>query len=184
MSTINLIPTDARRKVAREYWLRVAAVWVVLVSLALAIVAVLQIPLYVLVATQAQVYQNTVTEAGVDREGLAQARTALEQANSIAATLNVTDTDVAFSEYVDALLAQRSPAVDVTSISLERRGAAMPMVVRVMGVAQTRQDLVRFRDAAEAHVLFDEVELPLSNLAQDEDIVFSVPITPAGVSAP
>jgi hypothetical protein len=47
-----------------------------------------------------------------------------------------------------------------------------------MGTADTRAHLSAFKNALEAHTLFKVASLPLSNLAKDKDIDFSITITP------
>lgn len=179
MSSVNLIPPAARRRVIQEYWIRVVTVWLVLGVVAMAIVAILKIPLYVLVDAQAQVYLDTIAGASIDTEALNDAKNELNEANQIATKLMPKTEIVPFSTYTDALLQQRSDVIDISGISLARNVDSEPAEITVRGWAATRQDLAQFKTTVEAHELFSEVGLPLSNLAQDENIIFSVKITPA-----
>jgi hypothetical protein len=49
--------------------------------------------------------------------------------------------------------------------------------VRITGTATDRQALASFRDRMLAHPLISEVDLPISNLANDKDILFSLVVT-------
>ena len=46
----------------------------------------------------------------------------------------------------------------------------------ISGVADSREDLLVFSVNLERDVLFDDVELPVSNLAKDKDIKFTLTI--------
>jgi len=54
---INLIPPAARRAVTIEYWTRVVIIWLCLFLLAVIIIAVLQLPSYVLIKSQLRAYE-------------------------------------------------------------------------------------------------------------------------------
>ena len=51
------------------------------------------------------------------------------------------------------------------------------MPVNITGTATDRQSLASFRDRMLAHPLISEVNLPISNLATDKDIQFSITVT-------
>lgn len=49
--------------------------------------------------------------------------------------------------------------------------------VKLVGNAATRSNLAAFGDAVESHYRFDDAEIPISNLAKDRDINFTMTVT-------
>jgi hypothetical protein len=66
----------------------------------------------------------------------------------------------------------------ITRLSLIQKDAKI-LPVSITGTATDRQALATFRDQMLAHPLITEVDLPISNLASDKDILFSLSVTMA-----
>jgi hypothetical protein len=175
---INLIPPGAQKQVKREYWLRVFTVWVILIASACVMIATLYMPVYVLVKSQLDAYLQAYTQASVESESFKDSEKAVEKANDIAELLSAANKALPFSTVIYELEeVSRQYKITITEFVLLRDdGKLQPIVLR--GTALSRLDLTSFRDAVEAHELFKSVELPLSNLAKDKDITFSITIEP------
>lgn len=174
---INLIPPHARRKVTQEYWTRTVTVWLYLLGIAFVCTAILFVPAYVLVKSQLAVYGEAYQTASADNEQFTVSKTAITTANETAlllATDNVTD----FSVFMDAIQLSASANIIVTTVTMDRVGTDIKPIA-VSGVAANRISLANFRDALEAHEYFVTANLPLSNLAKDADITFTITVTPA-----
>jgi len=175
---INLIPPGAQKQVKREYWLRVFTVWIILIASACVVVAILYVPVYVLVRSQLDAFLQAYTQASVESESFKDSELSVEKANDIAELLSAANKALPFSSVISEL-EEVSDIHNVTItefILLREKANLQPIVLR--GTAKSRFDLTSFRDAVEAHELFKSVELPLSNLAKDKDITFSITIEP------
>jgi hypothetical protein len=174
---INLIPPSAQTEVRKEYWLRVATVWLFLCGSALLILVVLNIPLHVLVGSQLDAFSNEYAQANLESELFKGSEEAVKKANDVAQLLSNTHDEPTFSKIIEEIESLSGSDIRILDVTLTRKGALLePIVVR--GSAASRLALTEFQDALEAHPLFKQAELPLSNLARDKDIVFTITIEP------
>ena len=176
---INLIPPHARRRVITEYWVRVLAVWLLLLGSALLIIAILNLPVYVLLNNQKDAYLAQSEKAMTLSIDLDATEATINRTNEIARLLAQGESEVPFTEYIVRLEELTNESVVLTDITLTRDTSEAVKEIQLTGLAETRQSLANFRNDIEADQFFDAVELPISNLAKDEDILFSVKITPA-----
>lgn len=175
---INLIPPSAQEQVKREYWVRVISVWMTLIATGCVVVAVLNIPVYVLVRSQLDAFLVEYKQANLESESFKESEQAVIQANQVAALLAQHDDTQLLSGIVDELDALTGQGIRITDFTISRsmEGGLAPITIK--GTAASRLDLTNFRDAIESHPLFSNAELPLSNLAKDRDIEFTITITP------
>lgn len=170
----NLIPPEARKKIITEYWMRVASVWLVLAAMAACTVVAFLLPTYVLVNSQVQLYEASAQEASAQVASYDASAKALVAASQQARlivegarrrpVLSVYDT---VRDIVDTY------GVQVSSYQFVPKEAQISEV-KIEGVADTRLSLAGFRDALAANPLIARVDLPISNLAKDRDISFSL----------
>lgn len=176
----NLIPPAAKKAVIIEYWIRVVTVWLCLIGLAVVIMVCLQAPTMVLVNAQLQAYSEKYS-AAIDRSNeFEAAQESIAEANTLA-TLLVEESDPVRLTELRAILDELAgDDVEVTGfVFVTEADALAPITVR--GIADTRSALALFAEAVEEHALFAQAELPISNLARDRDITFSITIEPAVV---
>jgi hypothetical protein len=170
---VNLIPQHAKKTVALEYYVRVVTVWLWLISAALMIVGVLLFPVGLMVKLQLGAIESAYAEAESSSSAQQVLVKTVLDANVLAQELvrvnlrqNVWD-DV-------ALIYNLMPdGVTITSITLAREGDVVKKIT-VTGEAATRSDLALARDLLKGNGRFSAVALPLSNLAKDVDIPYSV----------
>lgn len=172
---INLIPETAKRKLFLEYWIRAVSVWGVVWSVALLVSAALLLPTYVLISTQIGVfaasaeeasqkvaaYDDVAAELGRASVQSRQAIDSLRQPQLSAAILKVLETE--------------GQSVTVNSVVIARDGARFEPI-SISGQADDRQSLASFRDALLELPWVVAVDLPISNLAQDRDISFTLSV--------
>lgn len=168
---INLIPPSARAMVVKEYWLRVAAVWLFLFGTACLLVASLLLPTYMLLRTELialrdQVAANAAETASID-EGAAALVIAMTDAKTLLAM--ATSSVVAQIGEIETLAGS---AVTITSYQFETKESEK--VVTITGVAANRIALANFRDALEEAAHFADATLPISSLIKDKNIDFTM----------
>jgi len=174
---INLIPPVARKKVKREYWVRAVSVWMLLISIALVIVTLFNIPVYVLISGQLNAYASPYELATTEDGQFKQSEEEIKTANEFAKILNENTESVAFSDIIARLDELGGAGISVASVNLSRTKDSIDDIT-VTGQASTRVALANYKERIEAHEFFDTAELPLSNLAKDVDIPFSIKIKP------
>lgn len=174
---INLIPPHARKQVKTEYWVRVVSVWFFILVAAMIAVAVLYIPAYVLIQSQISAYEETFQAAEQNDGSYKKIESVIEHTNAVAQHLLQGVQTQSFSAIIDELERLSGPAVAVEEISSERHVEGHIETVRVKGVAATREKLAAYRDALQGHYMFGKAELPISNLAKDREVPFTITLT-------
>lgn len=174
---INLIPPVAKRNLIREYWLRVLVVWLLLAGCALLVGAALLLPPYVLIHSQVAAYEATVSAAEAKVEDYRAVSRELAIDTQLAQQLVQADDVALLSPYLDRFVELSGTAVDIGAIRIGRDQSLAIQTISVSGRADDRQSLAAFRDRLLAEAAVASVDLPLSNLASDRDINFSLTVT-------
>jgi hypothetical protein len=173
---INLIPPAFKRSVTIEYWTRVTSVCLFILSGILFASTLLLLPVYVRINLQIDTFEKAANEAleRVSQHDLSSAT--LVKTGTKARLLLELRNDTKFSSIISLLQEMENSQVFIESIDFTRVDTGIgPM--QLSGKALTRQSLADFRTALLARPEIDSVLLPISNLAQDKDISFSVTIT-------
>jgi len=178
----NLIPPEAKKEVVTEYWIRVGTVWCALIGVAFLTLIALKVPTLVLIESQLTAFSGKYTEAINETEQFAHARAAIDDANELGALLSEDVRLVRLSELREIIDEIAGSAVTVKSFTFTRDGGVVESIA-ISGVGNTRTALAAFTKNLEAHPLFTRAELPISNLASEQDIAFSITIEPADSSS-
>ncbi len=174
---INLIPPSAKKQVRKEYWVRVFSVWMMLVASSFVIVAFLHMPTYVLIKSQLAVFANEFTEASVQNEAFKEAEATVVQSNQIATLLASDEKVTLFTTLIEVLETLAGSKVTINSFIFQRDNNTISPIT-ISGQAYSRQSLVAFSEAIKTNKLFESAEIPLSNLAKDRDIPFTISVIP------
>jgi dipeptide/tripeptide permease len=173
---INLIPPIVRKAIITEYWVRVASVWLFVFGLVGAAVFLFALPVYVLLNSQVDVYATSAAEAAKRVAEYDLSAGALVRANVMAQKIFELRDVERFSEIVQLLESLQGTDIVLDSFEFSHTANALAPVI-VTGEAATRQSLADFRDALLSQKNISEVVLPISNLAKDKEIKFSISIT-------
>lgn len=169
----NLLPPVAKKQIVFEYWVRVFSAWVILWSVCLVISAVLLWPTYVLIVGSSAAYADSVvdaTERTVEYESISRS---LTQATKQAQTAIIADRQTKLSTIFADVASNAQQGVTLTGVSLGRTADSVDPV-RVQGVATNRQTLAEFKNRLEVISYVQSVDLPIENLAENQDIVFNI----------
>jgi hypothetical protein len=172
---INLIPPTAKRAMRREYWQRVVFVWLILLSGVLLLIGVLTAPSFVLVQSQLQAYELQLQSATA-------VASSQDELTDVITTTN-TQTQIAYaagelpniSQYIQAVTDLVGTEVTLSQFDVQRDGSLVPEIV-VSGIATSRVGLTQFSERIEADPIFTEANIPLENLAANENIPFTLRI--------
>lgn len=178
---INLIPPPAKRALRREYWTRITTVWLWLVVLVLAVSAIFAAPSFVLVSTQLDAYEQQLQAATAAADEQDQLAAAVQQSNSEAAAAYQLGTVTAFMPHYDAITGVQPADVTLQNFIFNREEGVITNIV-VSGSATTRRSLTSFSEALVASPYFVSADVPLADLAAQQDLSFSLTIEVAGVN--
>ena len=173
---INLLPPEGKKRVLKNYWLRVLSVYFNLLGSAFFVTSALLLPTYFYVSFQIKALGTEMSNEDV--ESLKKVEASISDANEISELLLDTPDTVNDSDVINQILAFSDGLVSIGTIKIQKKDRKISEVT-VSGTANDRSSLVSFRDSAEQHQYFDEVNLPLSNLAKDQDIPFSLTLEPS-----
>ena len=175
---VNLLPQKEIRALKRVYYVRLVTTLMFLASLALVVGGILLAPSYVVsgrAAESAERYLAAIEETTSLREkaGVSDTVRALSERLRILDSLIAQPSGVAA---LDAILAERTSGIRITGIGFAK-GESDAVGVAIAGVASNRTTLLAFVDELRAAGTFGGVEVPVSQLAQDANIPFSINAT-------
>lgn len=174
---INLIPPAARAKVTSEYWMRVSIVWLALFLATLVIIAIVQVPSYVLLTTQMRDNNNDYTTAKDQAEDFSNAEDGVKEANTLAQHIYHPERFLTPSKAIDTLTSLAGQDVTLVSFNVAAAGGEVTSVT-IRGVAATRSVLASFSQSITDNTLFSEANVPISNLVNDRNIDFELTVLP------
>lgn len=177
---INLLPPNGKKRVVVDYWIRVLSVLCILLGVSFLFTSALLLPTYFYLSFQAHALDISELDLSQDVMSFKELEDEINIANDISDVLNETPRYIEASRVIEEINTFAGEQIFVSNISIEKRDSQI-IAVQVNGVADDRVSLVQFRDDAEANEFFSEVELPLSNLAQDRNIPFSLSLEPSEV---
>lgn len=179
----NLLPTDARKMVVIEYWLRATAVFLLLVAAGGVSVMALYLPVWVLISDKIDVLKATYPEAIEQSLSLKTIEESVAAANQLATHMSRGIPDTSLLELFRLVEGYTTPAVVLTSFTTARGEDGLVPTITINGNAATREALAGFADALKREARFSAVELPISSLTRGTDLDFTITITlaaPAG----
>lgn len=182
---INLVPPVAKKSIITEYWIRVASVWLMLWAFTIFAAASMLLPTYVLINSRVSTYEASAAAASQKVADYQNASQSLIRASQ-QAKLIVDEKEVPqFSKYIWLLKELQGEGIQFTMMSIQRaEGGTDINSISVGGVASSRETLASLRDRLKADERIESVDLPISNLARDKDIVFNMTIVPSNQAQP
>ncbi len=172
---INLIPPVVRKAVVTEYWVRVLSVWFLIFSVVNIVIFLFALPVYILVTSQVETYAQSATEAAERVSDYDLSAGALVRANMAAQKVFELRDVKYFSEAIKQIESLQGVDITIDGFVFGRKEKSLAPVI-LTGEANTRQALADFRDRLIKQENVSEVILPISNLAKDKDIKFSLSV--------
>ncbi len=173
----SLLPEEYRKKMQKEYRIRLAVVGL-LGLIALAVISgVFIFPTYLRISTennitsiQKQVLENQIT--------LQTGQNSSEDIKSVKQNMSIASLDQRSAiSAISAVVQAQSKDIKLTNFSYTYNSKASNLSIN--GIALNRQALQSFQKNLSAQKLFTSVELPLSDYAKDSNISFSINIVGA-----
>lgn len=173
---INLAPQENVKQFRRIYFLRLTTVVLIVATALVVIHGVLLIPSYMLLNVR-------VAEQKVERDTVGRLLQAAEgsqieeKLKDMAIQLNRLETlpaQPSLTNAVALVLGVPRSGISVRSIAYEPNGSESSL--KVQGVAATREALRSYAQLLESQEVVTSVDFPISNLAEDRDLTFTLSI--------
>lgn len=173
---INLIPPEGHRVIKREYVLRVGATYCFLFACISVLLTVALIPTYVLVGAQLNTLRLEVEKGSGGEEEFQKADEAVRITKDVLAQLKTRVGTVSMSNAINEVQNIAPSSITFKTFRVEESNGAIEKI-QVQGVAPTREALARLRVLLEASSLFATAEVPIADLARDENLPFAITVT-------
>ena len=172
----NLLPREARRAVRTEYWMRVIAVWGILMAVILSVTALLLFPTYFLVSARLAAAETEMTHTALaGNVSSVDVKNKIIEANRYAAQLRSGEDRIKNADVLSELEKERLEGITLGGTQLIEIENGMS--VTVSGVAATREVLSAFVTALKRNPYFADATVPVSDLARATNAPFSVTVT-------
>jgi type II secretory pathway component PulL len=171
-----LLIEEDKKDLQREYSLRRVVVALVALTIVSTIGVVSIFPSYVLSnlrRSESMERQRVSRALGSEDEDISKW---VSQINNKLRMLSYARDEDKPSRVIENLLAERGEGIRITSISWKKSDQEISL--SISGKARDRQGLIKFEGDVRSSGHFTRVVLPVSNLAKDRDIDFSIRLTP------
>ena len=174
---INLLPIEEKKKIHRDYVFRLLAVALGVVSVSAVIGIVTLFPSYFISDFQKraaieEAERTRKTNAEGDQENIA---SLLKEAQQKLEILSPESEKVFLRTIFDTAIGYKPDTVALTGM-VYQEGSEGKLTFIMNGIADNREDLLVFSQNLKRDALFDDVELPVSNLAKDRNINFTLTV--------
>jgi hypothetical protein len=172
----NLIPLESKKQLVRLYWIRLVSAWSILWSVALFIGVLLMYPTYLLISGTSTAYTETSANVTERTETFNKMVAELDKTNQEAKTIISAAKEFKLSALLSDIWLVNGQGVAIAGVQLSRSTEGIKPI-SLIGEASDRQALASFRDRIEALPYVVKVDLPIENLAENQDINFTITIT-------
>ena len=175
-----LLPEKEIKKLKMEYRIRLFIFLIFFLSCSVFIGIVSLIPAYYFSFTQEKEVLTNINnlQKGRQDRGTNTILSELAESNKIIKTLKSQPKNISYSDTISQIVHQKSAGVSINSFAVTTTGTTTAITnVIINGKASTRDVLVKFKNNLEATASVSKVELPISDLAKNKDISFSVKVT-------
>ena len=170
---VNLLPRPAQRTLVRTYYLRLGTLFLLSVSLVVAVGGVLVAPSVFLAQNAADASERYLA-ALEETVGLKERAGAGEQMAVIAERVKILSTvaPALSTPIIEDVIRAKPKGVKLNAFTIDRTASGANF--SIAGVAVSRDALLTFVDALRATPSLSGVSLPVSSLASNEDLRFSL----------
>ncbi len=170
-----LLAEQQKKKLFRQYRLRLLSLIAFFLSLLLLVAAVLLLPSRIMLGIEKGALQSEKDEfeKSVSTENSKDLISTLDDIKSRVTLAEPTDTRLFTS--LQTVLAKRPAGVSVTSIDYTR-GEGAPSSLSLRGIANERTKLIEFYKVLQKESGFSEIFLPVESLAKETKVPFTIGI--------
>ncbi len=174
-----LLPEDEIKSLRREYRIRLIIIFLFFISIAVVIGILSLFPAYLAVYSPDTWALARYDEQQVNKQLISteEMQKQLARTQMIVQKITVAEDSAGYADMVENILSHRTGKISITSFDLSRSaGTTTSAVAVITGKASSREALINFKKNLEGDTRFKKVELPLSDLAKNRDIKFTLTI--------
>jgi len=179
---INLIPNEEKKKITRDFYLRIFTMIFVMLGSSFLIASILIFPTYIISSVEKNAINGKLEIGGKDTTLLPDQNTLVIIKNlqdKLNLIENVKKNKFVFSQKViNEIILQKIPGIKITEISYQN-DLKVGKKINISGKAQSRDILLAFRRALEDDTAFSKVDLPISNFIKGSNIKFYLTLIPS-----
>lgn len=149
--------------------------WLIILSISVIAVSLLFLPVYTLISSQVEAITASVENASQKVNEYNLSSSALTKAGHQAQLLFQLENEKKITDLLSILTKLQNNNLTIREYDFKRTGKIIDSV-KMAGEAKTRQTLVDFSDSLSGLEMVEKVDLPVSNLAKDKDLEFSLTI--------
>ena len=169
---LNLIPPQRKEEIKKAYWLRLVSRWeiefVLLLLLFIAVLASMNFILKINIATET----DSVLVVGKDSDKYdlisEYDKEIKDISGQVASVKKIQDNQLYWSRLLLKLNEKVFDGIEITDLTTSDYAVVLD------GKANTRDDLIAFKDSLVQDQCFSNVELPLSNLVSKDNVEFQI----------
>ena len=180
---INLIPPKGHIALKHEYILRVASIYGFILTGVFVAGTLLTIPTYVLVSSQLNAVRPDEAHTNEIKKTYDDALIHIQNANTVMAQLRASVPNVEISTVIEEVMRVAPSGITFSTFQALRENETVK-TVDVQGQAATRNALAALKNALEASDLFESANVPISDLAKENNLPFVITITLRDVVTP
>lgn len=170
---INLIPQHAKRSIKIEYLSRLLTVTFAALSCVLVAASVLLVPQLVLLHSQNSALSQQYEASMSTKQAIDSYVTQIKNTNQAIELVHQVVIIGNLVPYIKHIQSYESVGVTFDYIKVDRKADA-GVVIKMAGMAATRNDLAILKNSLVTDPVIAEVDLPLENLAKDKDLPFHI----------
>jgi hypothetical protein len=178
---INLIPNEEKKKMSKDFYLRLVTVFFVMLSISLLIASIVILPTYFIFSAEENSFntklelQNNESIPLLDQNTLVVIK---DLGNKLNLIENTQKNEFVFSQKViNEIILKKISSIKITEISYQNNSQT-GRKINISGKAPSREVLLSFRRALENDVAFSKVDLPISNFVKGSNIEFYLSLIP------
>ena len=171
----NLLPKQEKEAIRREYRTRLVIVILWFSFATLVIASVLLVPSILLSSQKEKVAEQRfeTLSKSVEKDNTVNLDAVLRKAQSHLSLLSHEAPKVLLHELLVNIVSTKTDSVSLARFSFAKASEGK-RYADINGIAKDRATLLSFVKALERSGLFEKVEVPISNFAEDTDIEFSI----------
>jgi len=179
---INLIPKEEKKKMIKDFYLRVGVLFLLMVSFSVLVALIAILPSYFLSKVKDSVADAKL--AAQKNEPLPPlGEQSLTEVKDINSKLDLVDRAeknkfLISEKIINTVLSKKTSDIKITQIVYEN-DPVLGKKVSIVGIASSRDGLLAFKQALADNSNFKSVDLPISNFVKISNIQFNLSLIPS-----
>ncbi|OGI71356.1 hypothetical protein A3B84_00635 [Candidatus Nomurabacteria bacterium RIFCSPHIGHO2_02_FULL_35_13] len=178
---INLIPNEEKKKMSKDFYLRLITMFFVMLSVSLLIASILILPSYFFSSIEEDVIDTKIKsqEKSISLPDPNTLMIIKDLENKLNSVENYEKNKYVFStKVINEIILKKIPNIKITEIFYQN-DPQTGKKISISGKASSREVLLSFRRALEDDAAFSKIDLPISNFVKGSDIKFYLSLIPS-----